>query len=141
LPVVAESLCKTIFPASLFAPESKLLRFATRCCLISGLLDFLKEARESALVEAVFVDGSFVTASDVPNDIDLILVVKEDFNLTVDLLPTQYNVISRSRVRKRFGFDIVAVRAGTLEVDEAVAFFQQVRGRPDDRKGILRLTI
>jgi len=93
------------------------------------------------MVEAVCVDGSFVTAADVPNDIDLILVVKEDFNLAFDLLPTQYNLISRTRVQRSFGFDIVTVRAGNPEVDEAFTFFQQVRGRPDDRKGILRIIL
>ena len=80
------------------------------------------------MVEAVCVDGSFVIAADIPNDIDLILVVRKDFNLAVDLLPAQYNLISRARVQRRFGFDIVAVRSGSPEVDEAVSFFQQVRG-------------
>ena len=44
-------------------------------------------------------------------------------------------------VRKRFGFDMVAVRENTAELDEAVAFFKQVRGKPGLRKGILRLTL
>ena len=112
-----------------------------RPALLGRLLEFLKEAGESAVVDAVYVDGSFVTASALPNDIDLIVLVRADLDLTADLLPAGYNVISRSRVRKRFGFDIVAVRAGTLEVDEAVSFFQQVRGQPQNRKGILRLTL
>jgi hypothetical protein len=116
-------------------------RMDRRPVLFSRLIEFLKEARESAMVEAVCVDGSFVTAADIPNDIDLILVVRKDFNLAVDLLPAQYNLISRAHVQRRFGFDIVAVRSGSPEVDEAVSFFQQVRGRPDDRKGILRIII
>ena len=87
------------------------------------------------------IDGSFVTAEPEPNDIDLIVIIQGDYDFAVDLLPSQYNVVSKTRVRKRFGFDLVAVRENTAELDDAVAFFQQVRGRPGLRKGILKLTL
>jgi hypothetical protein len=47
----------------------------------------------------------------------------------------------KRRVQKRFGFDIIVVRENTLEYEEAVAFFQQVRGERPARKGILRLAL
>ena len=87
------------------------------------------------------IDGSFVTAQSHPNDIDLILTIAEDYDFAADLLPSQYNVLSKTRVRKRFGFDLVAVRENTAELDEAVVFFEQVRGKPTVRKGILKLTL
>ena len=40
-----------------------------------------------------------------------------------------------------FGFDIIVVRESTAELDEAVAFFQQVRGMPRLSKGVLALPL
>src|SRR5580692_9460233 len=79
-----------------------------------AMLDvFVVEARSAQIVRSLIVDGSFVTAKPAPNDIDLIVVVSNDHDLTADLRPGAYNVVSRKRVQKRFGFDIVAVREGT----------------------------
>jgi len=89
----------------------------------------------------LIIDGSFVTAKPDPNDIDLILVLAPLHDLRADLLPTQYNLVSRKSVRRRYGFDIIAVRENTPEYDEALAFFQQVRGQRALRKGLLRLAL
>lgn len=101
----------------------------------------MAEAKAAGLVRHIVIDGSFVTAEPKPNDIDLIVIVAADYDFSADLSPSQYNVLSKMRVRKRFGFDLVAVRESTGELDEAVAFFEQVRGKPSVRKGIVRLTI
>ena len=74
-----------------------------------------------------------------PNDIDLIVVVASDHDLTADLRPGAYNVLSKKRVQKRFGFDIVAVREETSEFDDAIAFFPQVRREPTLGKGLLKV--
>ena len=102
---------------------------------------FVASATASGLVRQILVDGSFVTAEPNPNDIDLIVVVATDYDFTIDLLPSKYNVLSKKLVRRRFGFDMVAVRENTAELDDAVAFFEQVRGQPHMRKGVLRLTV
>ena len=109
--------------------------------LFARLESFLAEVRAAGLVRSVLVDGSFVTSKPDPNDIDLVVVVLSGHDYTADLLPSQYNVLSKFRVRKRFGFDMVAVREGTAEFDDAAAFFRQVRNRPHLRKGILRLNV
>jgi hypothetical protein len=109
--------------------------------LFARLEAFITDVRASGLVRYVLVDGSFVTSKPDPNDIDLILVVKAGHDFGADLQPSQYNVISKIRVRKRFGFDMVAVREETLEFDEAATFFQQVRYQPAMKRGILRLRI
>ena len=108
--------------------------------LMAKLTDFLKEVRASGIVREVFVDGSFVTEEPSPNDIDLIVVLPSTHDHAADLLPLQYNVVSRKRVRSRFGFDTVSVRQCTTEHAASIEFFQQVRGEPGLRKGILRLT-
>jgi hypothetical protein len=70
-----------------------------------------------------------------------VLVLSRSHDVAADLPPGHYNLVSRRSVRRRYGFDIVVVREYTVEYEEAVAFFQQVRGQPALRKGILNLTL
>ena len=92
-------------------------------------------------MQGLLIDGSFVTAKSDPNDIDLVIVLPLARDVGADLRPAQYALVSKKSVQKRYGFDIVAVRENTLEYDEAVAFFQQVRGQSALRKGVLRLAL
>jgi F420-0:gamma-glutamyl ligase-like protein len=101
----------------------------------------MREAKACGLVDAVLVDGSLVTATPEPNDIDLVLVVPSSYNLSVDLSPVDYNLLSHNRVRRRFGFDIVVVKNDSDNLEQAIAFFQQVKQRPGMRKGILRIKL
>jgi hypothetical protein len=116
-------------------------RHERRARLMTKLDEFVAEARVSGIVHAVIVDGSFVTDNSVPNDIDLILVLRANHDLSADLAPLQYNLVSKNRVRRRYGFDTVAVRDNSPAFDSAVAFFQQVRGQPGLRKAILRIEL
>jgi len=112
-----------------------------RARLFARLRAFVDEARASGLVLSLLLDGSYVTANPDPNDIDLVVVVAAEHDLSADLSPAQYNVVSKRRVQKRFGFDMVAVREGTSEYADAVAFFQQVRRQPARKKGLLRIVL
>src|SRR6266699_1943133 len=103
--------------------------------------DFIREAKASGLLEMVLVDGSFVTANPAPNDIDLVLVAHTQHDFGADLPPGHYNLLAQVRVRKRFGFDIVVVRNGSENLEQAITFFQQVRQRPGAKKGILRIML
>src|SRR6185369_15178268 len=75
--------------------------------LFGKLEEFLTAIRAAGLVRCLLVDGSFFTAKPDPNDIDLVVVVAAGHDFATDLLPSQYNVLSKFRVRKRFGFDMV----------------------------------
>ena|SRR5437867_8790386 len=103
--------------------------------------NFFREAQASGVVEALLLDGSFVTTEDAPNDIDIVVVVFAGHDLQADLPPHQYDVLAQQRVRRRFGLDIVVAKNGTDNLAEAVAFFTQVRQRPGMKKGLLRLTL
>jgi len=103
--------------------------------------EFIRELKACEFLEAVLVDGSFVSAKPDPNDIDLVLVVAAAHDFSTDLPPVQYNLLAQQRVRRRFGFDIVAVKKGSDTVEQAVAFFQQVKQRPGVKKGILRIKL
>jgi hypothetical protein len=85
------------------------------------------------------LDGSFVTAAPLPNDIDLLLVVSANHDFSVDFHPSEYNVLSKRRVHQRFSFDLLVARAGSEEYHRYVEFYQQVRLEPGRKKGIVKI--
>ena len=103
--------------------------------------------RNLGMASAIIIDGSYVTMKARPNDIDIILVLKDHANLAQDLTPAQYIVESMRMVKKRFGFDIRAAVEGSREYVERLKVFSQVR--PDDpgletdrkTKGLLRIDL
>ena len=57
---------------------------------------FVRECKVTGLVELVLLDGSFVTSTDEPNDIDVVVVVFATHDFGADLAPQQYNVSAPS---------------------------------------------
>ena len=107
--------------------------------LFEKLEVYLREVRLTSLVAWLVIDGSFVTAKEEPGDIDLIIVLKSDHDYTAQLRPFEYSVISKKRVQKRHAFDILVAAEGTPELDRYLDFFQDVKGQPGVRKGILKV--
>jgi hypothetical protein len=68
--------------------------------------------RKSSHFAAVVVDGSFVTAKRAPADIDLIIALRRDHNWNADLGPSDYALVSRPALRRRFGFDVLLAADG-----------------------------
>jgi len=58
-----------------------------RAQLWTRFTEFIRELAICGFMEAVLVDGSFVTAIAEPNDIDLVLVTASSYNLSTDLPP------------------------------------------------------
>jgi len=109
--------------------------------LWNALLEYVSEAKNVSVIEAILLDGSFVTATAEPNDIDLVVVLSREHNLKIELPIGFYNLLAQNRVRRRFGFDIVVVKNGTQSMNEACEFFQRVRHQPALRKGIVKLKL
>ena len=112
-----------------------------RTRLWARFTEFMGEAKACDFTEAVLLDGSFVTAKPDPNDIDLVLVVSADHDFSADFHPREYNVLSKRRVYRRFGFDLLVARVDSEEYRRYVGFFQQVRLEPGRKKGILRIRL
>ena len=110
-----------------------------RCRLFEKLEAFAGEARSSGVVVWLVVDGSFVTGKPDPGDIDLVVVLAADHDFVQDLRPVAYNVVSKRRVQRRHGFDILVAAEGTPELQRYIEFFQEVKQQPGIRKGILRV--
>jgi hypothetical protein len=109
--------------------------------LYEKLQAFLRQVRSTNLAIAVIVDGSFVTSKHVPGDIDLILLLPSNHDFSAELQPMAYNVLSRRRVSRRYGFDALVARENTREYTEYTADFQRVRGQPHLQKGMLRIRL
>ena len=48
---------------------------------------------------ALIVDGSYVTSKEEPNDIDLIIALRTDFEPAGELRPFEYNVLSKPNAK------------------------------------------
>ena len=136
-------------PAGLFdctLPELK-ARFGAfrdsdrRARLFTRLEELTLVMRLSGLFEALIIDGSFVTAKSAPNDIDLVAVLKPGHDFERDLPMSEYALVSRGLLRRRFGFDVVVAEPDSPLYRTYVEFFSRVREAPDARKGLLRLRL
>lgn len=118
-----------------------------RIQLTTRLREFVQEAMQSGIIAAIVVDGSYVTRKAEPNDIDLIVVYRSDFDLSAELRPLEYNIVSRRVVRAKYKFDAFAARDSSEEYSRLVEFFTRVRKddpeqtSPRDRKGVLRINL
>jgi len=118
-----------------------------RIRLTEMLRELEDDARKSEIVAALIVDGSYVTAKDEPNDIDLIIVLRIDFDLKSELRPFEYNIQSKRMIRQRFHFDVRIAVDGSDLYAEALQFFSKVRQEDQEqagfpqRKGMLRIEL
>lgn len=57
------------------------------------------------------------------------------------MLRAEYAVVSRSLLRRRFGFDVIVAEQGSQLYKTYVEFFSRVRESPELRKGLLRVKL
>ncbi len=86
---------------------------------------------------------------DQPEDIDMILVLPEDWDMDADLKPYQYNLVSKKRIKQEYRFDVFAVQKGSLDEQRWINFFSGVNlkwceqfGWPKNTiKGLVRILL
>jgi hypothetical protein len=124
-------------------------RFQTsdrRVRLTERLKAYLAVAAGSGVVVAVVIDGSYVTAKDEPEDIDLIVVRRADVDVTY-LRPFEYNAISKAEIRRAYKFDVFSVVDGSDDLANRIEFFSQVNPKKPNTyttrttKGLLRVRL
>lgn len=119
----------------------RIQRSDVRVHLMRKLEIYAEEVRNSGIGRELLVDGSFVTSKDEPGDVDCILVLEPSVGLQGTLSPATYNIISKRMVRKRHGIDLYAFPAGSASVKSWIELFSQVKGRPDQMKGLVRIPL
>jgi hypothetical protein len=108
---------------------------------------YIEDVRKARIAVAVVVDGSYVTGKAEPDDIDLILALRADLDLSAELAPAEYNVQSKRMVRRLYGFDVLSAVDGTGAYEDLIRFFSRVRlDDPEQatsraRKGVLRIEL
>ena len=112
-----------------------------RPSLFERLESFVTALRKKAWLKAVIVNGSFTTAKIDPNDFDLVLVLPQGHDFARDLTPDEYNLLSKRRVRKTFGFDMFVAEDESQEYKRYTRFFQDVKNQPGEAKGVLRVEL
>ena len=119
-----------------------------RLILFRQLKAYLREILLTEWDVDLILDGSFVMSRvDEPEDIDAILVLPHDWDLSAELRPFEYNLLSRKRTRKTYGFDVFAVRRSSMEYNYWTEFFMQISPKwlnhfsmnIGARKGLIRI--
>ncbi len=109
--------------------------------LFARLVDLARAMQASGLFNELLTDGSFVTAKPTPNDIDILAVLKPGHDFERDLPMSEYSLVSRALLRRRFGFDVIIAERGSAVYKRYVDFFSCLREAPNLRKGLVRLTL
>jgi hypothetical protein len=121
-----------------------------RMNLFKKLTDYIAALQAAKIKCSLILDGSFImTIVDQPDDIDFILVLPEEWDMTADLRPYQYNLVSKKRVKQEYRFDLFTVRKNSPQEQEWVTFFSGINlkwreafGWPKDTtKGLVRISI
>jgi hypothetical protein len=69
------------------------------------------------------------------------VLVAPEHDFSANLSPREYNVLSKRRVHRLHGFDLLVAAGGSEQHERYVRFFQQIRFEPRRSKGILRLKL
>ena len=109
--------------------------------LFGRLEELVITMQRSGLFEGLLLDGSFVTSKAAPNDIDVVSVLRPGHDFEHDLPMSEYALVSRILLRRRFAFDIIVAERESQLYKTYVEFFSRVRENPEARKGLLRLTL
>ena len=121
-----------------------------RLTLFGKLKEYAAAIQKAGWKCSLIIDGSFVMpAVDEPEDIDLILVLPEDWDMTEDLKPHLYNLVSKKRVKREYGIEVFSVPSGSRAELEWIDFFCQVNIKwcqsfnwpSDARKGIVKVAL
>lgn len=100
-----------------------------RQVVTARLLRVYERASGTGKLERFIIFGSYVTAKPNPNDVDIILVMRDDFR-EEDHTDDMRTVLNHLRVQRELGASVFWTRAGAVlleTVDEFVAFWQVTR--------------
>ncbi len=139
-----EILPNSIHDCSFEEVECVFGRFQSTDCRITltrKLKAYMQELRQAGVGTELIIDGSYVTGKDNPGDIDLILVLAEDFDYSSPINPFEYNLSSERAVKRKYGFDVFVEKKGTERYNSLIEFFQRVKENPDITKGLLKITL
>ena len=118
-----------------------------RIQLTERLARYFQAVESSGVVSAIVIDGSYVTNKEQPADIDLIVALRPSFDLSMEMRPAEYNIQSKTQVKRMYGFDVLPATDGSESYQRFLSFFTRVKpGDPEQvtsriHKGVLRIEL
>lgn len=109
--------------------------------LFRDLKRYVEDVRQAAVGRYLVVNGSYVTGKPDPNDIDVLLILRDDVDLTQPVPPFEYNARSRKYVRKQFGLDYYVGFEGDESAVRILNVWSEVKLVPGASKGILKINL
>ena len=131
--------------AQLFA---RFQRTDRRITLFEKLKLYVAAVRSTGWACSILVDGSFVMPPvDEPNDVDIILVMPHGWDVTAELRPFEYNMVSSRFTKREYKIEVYPVLPGSEAEQQFLSLFAQVRIEwcrqsqwpTDSLKGIVRI--
>ncbi len=111
-------------------------QFHSRYCIFAGSYRRLKlcdqirqlidQARKSGIVERLIFGGSFITATQEPNDFDVPVILRSGTKVS-RVRPEDQRLVYGRLARRAFGGDIFPIIEGSAGLQEAIAFFSKSR--------------
>lgn len=112
-----------------------------RCTLFKGLSQYVDELSRIEAAKAIIVNGSFVTGKEEPGDVDILVILKDDFDLSEDLPPYKRNLLNKHYIPAHYEMDFFFGYDGDLSSTEISNLFGKVKGSPGVSKGFLRIDL
>lgn len=124
----------------------RFLKSDRRMNLTERLSRYITAAKQSGIVSAVIINGSYTTAKDEPDDIDIIAVLSTQFDWTQELRPYQSNIIDQVAIRREYRFDGFAYKGDEAGLASLIAVFATVPGKytgftDKTHKGMVRISL
>jgi hypothetical protein len=104
----------------IFARSDRRLR------LCDQIQQMAEQARASGIVERLIFGGSFITATQEPNDFDVLIILRPGTKAS-RVRPVDRWLVYGRLARRAFGGDIFPITEGSAGLNEAVEFFSRSR--------------
>ncbi len=106
----------------------------------ASLLRVYELAQQTGKLLRFIIFGSYVTAKPTPNDVDIVLVMTDDFT-GQDYDPSRFPVFEHLRAQQELGVSLFVIRPGFV-IGETVETFitHWQRKRDQSRRGIVEVT-
>ncbi len=144
-------LLEGVHDASLEEIDREFSLSTRRRTLFDNLKQYVALLKMTGWACQVLVDGSFVMpAVAEPDDIDILLVLPEDWDLTrTEFKPYEYNVLDKRHTKRAYKIEVYPVLPGSDPYRSFFELFTRIRIEwcrqfqlPEDaRKGIVRVEL
>ena len=112
-----------------------------RCVLFGNLQRYINELNTAGVAKSVIINGYFVTKKSKPEDIDVLIVLKDGFVPTEDLPPFKRNLLNKKYSTYNNIIDFYFGYEDNPSATEMIDLFSKVKNQPNFTKGFLRINL